>query len=157
MSGTGRYVDVTGTMTLDVSVGLHAITVSGSLSGTVSFSSLALPTVLPGHTSVVEPTEGTRDMTIPVALSHSAVQATTVQWNTYPVSGPGRADVGDDYTAASGTVTFAPGEASKAVTVSIKSDTRTESFEWVVVSFHNATNARVGGFYGLGFGEILQP
>ena len=53
-------------------------------------------------------------------------------------------------------VTFAPGETSKTVTISVNGDTAVEPDEWIVVSFKKPANARIGGFWGLGFGVILN-
>ena len=68
----------------------------------------------------------------------------------------GQADPGTDYVPASGTVTFAPGETSKTVPVTVKGDTTAETDEYIVVSFTHPTNARMGGFWGLGFGVITN-
>ena len=51
---------------------------------------------------------------------------------------------------ASGTVTFAPGQTSQTVAVSVKGDTLNEANEQFLVSFTSPTNATIGGFYGLG-------
>ena len=73
----------------------------------------------------------------------------TVESSTKPATGT-------NYVPASGTVTFAPGETAKTVTVSVIGDTLVEPDEWVVVSFHNPTNPTIGGFYGLAFGDIIN-
>ena len=70
--------------------------------------------------------------------------------------GATRLDPGTDYTPASGTVTFAPGQTSKTVTIQVDGDTLVEPDEYVIVSFHDPTNAVMGGFYGLGFGLITN-
>ena len=49
-----------------------------------------------------------------------------------------------------GTVTFAPGETSATVTIPVNGDTLVEPDEYIVVSFHDPTNANMGGFWGLG-------
>lgn len=80
----------------------------------------------------------------------------TVEWTTLPIAGPGFAAPPDDYQAASGVVTFAPGETAKTVPIVVNADAVDEPDEYVVVSFRNPTNARMGGFWGLGFGVIID-
>ena len=79
-----------------------------------------------------------------------------MQWFTGPAGKAPRADPATDFTAASGTVTFAPGETAKSVTISVNGDTLPEPDEWITISFNHPTNAHMGGFYGLGFGVILN-
>ncbi len=125
------------------------------LSVTVDFTP---PSVVPGGASVVEGNSGTVDLEVPVTLSYPSSQTVTVQWNTVFVNGASdiQADPATDYTPASGTVTFAPGETTKTVTISVNGDTLVEPDEWIVVSFHNPTNAKMGGYWGLGFGVITN-
>ena len=61
-----------------------------------------------------------------------------------------------DYVPASGVVTFAPGQTSATVPITINADLYDEWDELFAVSFHDPTNAKVGGFYGLGFGTITD-
>lgn len=114
------------------------------------------PSVLPGSASVVEGNSGTVALAVPVTLSTPSTGTVTVDWATTfaPGAPAGQASAANDYTAASGTVTFAPGETSKTVTILVKGDTRVEPNEYIVVAFGNATNAVMGGFWGLGFGVI---
>ncbi len=115
-----------------------------------------VPTVVPGAATVSEGSSGTRTMSLPVTLSNPSSQPVTAAWSTVRPSGlPGSsADPSSDYLAASGTVTFAPGETAKTVTVTIVGDTTDEPDEYLVVAFSNPTNATIGGFLGLGFGTI---
>ena len=62
----------------------------------------------------------------------------------------------DDYVPSYGSVTFEPGETQKTVSVTIVGDELDEPDESVCVSFRNPTNARIGGFFGLGFVVILD-
>ena len=61
-----------------------------------------------------------------------------------------------DYVPASGTVTFQPGETTATATVLVRGDEVPEPDEYVVVSFRSPTNARMGGFWGLGFAVIAD-
>jgi hypothetical protein len=116
----------------------------------VFLASVNLPDVVPRGTSIPEGDVGTQDAAIPVTLSVAATRSVTVDWNTVDRgSQPGFAQL-DDYVAASGTLTFAPGETAKSVSITINGDSAPESDEYVVVRFHDPTNAKVGGLYGLG-------
>ncbi len=108
------------------------------------------PTVVPGTTLRAEGNSGTRTLDVPVTLSKASNVAVTVQWTTVNNT----ATAPSDYTAASGTLTFAPGQTAKTVPVVIKGDTTIEPDELVLVAFSNATNATIGGYYGLGVGTI---
>jgi hypothetical protein len=85
----------------------------------------------------------------------------TVPWTTLHVSGSptilGAPQAPtSDYTPASGTVTFAPGQTTADVVIPVSADSASPSPEFVVVSFRTSTGAYMGGFYGLGFG-IIDP
>ncbi len=116
------------------------------------------PIVTPGVGSVVEGNSGSTDLQVPVNLSNASALPVTVQWTTVYVAGAPEpwADPATDYTAASGTVTFAPGETAKTVTIAVSGDTLVEPDEYVAVSFHDPTNASMGGVWGLGFGVITN-
>src|SRR5581483_11050014 len=84
-----------------------------------------------------------------VSLSVAYDQAVTVTFAT----ADGTAKVSDkDYLAASGTVTFAPGETAKTITVSVKRDKKPEPDEWFAVNLSGASsNALVGDPQGIGW------
>lgn len=115
--------------------------------------------VVPGAVSAPEGDAGTATVDVPVHLSTASGVPVTVQWSTVfsadwdPTAA---AEPGVDYTTASGTVTFAPGVTQQTVPVPVLGDTTPERDETVVVGFHDATNATVGGFYGLGFATITD-
>ena len=113
--------------------------------------------VVPGGATVAEGNSATTNLLVPVTLSNPSSQTITVDWRTASVSGPPpHADPATDFTVASGVVTFAPGETAKTVTISVNGDTLVEPAEWIVVSFNHPTNAKMGGFWGLGFGVIAN-
>jgi hypothetical protein len=115
-------------------------------------------TVIPGSAAVTEGSSGTTAVNVPVALSSPSDQTVTVEWRTVHVPGApaDQAHPTSDYTPTSGTVTFAPGETSKTVAVAVNGDALVEPDEYLVVSFHDPTNAVMGGFWGLGFGGITN-
>ena len=116
------------------------------------------PLVIPGTASVREGNSGTAALHLPVTLSYASTQTVTVQWATRFVPGAPdfQADPTTDYTAASGTLVFAPGQTVQSVTISVRGDTLVEPNENFAVQFHEPTNAAVGGYSGLAGGLIVN-
>jgi hypothetical protein len=129
----------------------------GISSGTI-VNDDAPPTVLPGGTTASEGDTGNQVVEVPVPLSNPSDLPVTVDWQTAfdPSWGDGAATPGLDHVAASGSVTFAPGETARSVPVTILGDTTPEPDELVVLSFLNPVNARIGGFWGLAFAGIAD-
>src|SRR5262249_14659846 len=94
----------------------------------------APPALSIGDVAVTEGDSGTTDATFTVSLSAASGKTVTVDYAT----ADGSAAAGDDYTAASGTLTFAPGETSKTVTVSVIGDRIDEDDETFVVNLSGA-------------------
>lgn len=116
----------------------------------------AVPTIVPGTVTAAEGSSGTTTLSLPVTLSNPSSRTVTASWSTIRPGGlsGAPADTPSDYLAASGIVTFAPGQTAKTVTVTINGDTTDEPDEYLLVAFTAPTNATVGGFLGLGFGTI---
>ena len=116
------------------------------------------PVIVPRSASVAEGNSGTTSLNVPVTLSYPSTHTVTAQWRTvFAPSGHGnQADPASDYTPVSGTVTFTPGQTTQQVSISVNGDGLVEPNEYVIVQFGNATNASVGGLYGLGLGIILN-
>jgi hypothetical protein len=117
----------------------------------------AVPRVVPGLATVAEGNAGTTVVEVPVTLSAPTDVAVTVDWATIygpGVEPPSAATPGDDVTASSGTVTFAPGDTAESIAIEIHGDTTAEPDDYVVASFTNPQNARIGGYWGLGFAII---
>ena len=74
-----------------------------------------------------------------VTLSRAASDAVTVDYATRD----GIARAGEDYAAASGTLTFAAGESSKTVEVAVLDDAHDEGEETFVLALSNASGARL--------------
>ncbi|MGV1006528.1 MAG: Calx-beta domain-containing protein, partial [Candidatus Nanopelagicales bacterium] len=89
---------------------------------------------------------GTSLASFTVTLNAASNQAVAVQYAT----ANGTATAGSDYTGASGTVTFAPGETRKTITVVVKSDSLTESTEDFHVMLSNPTGATLTDAMGMG-------
>jgi uncharacterized repeat protein (TIGR01451 family) len=84
--------------------------------------------------------EGTPQATIDVKLDRVATLPITVSYLT----ADGTAKAGQDYTATSGSLVFAPGQTQRSFNVGIISDTLTEYWETVDLELHNPQNAKLG-------------
>ena len=95
----------------------------------------------------VEGNAGTTQATFVVALSAPASQSVSCSFAT----SNGTATAGSDYTATSGTLTFAVGEVEKPVVVLVNGDTVDETQETFFLDISNVQNATVGSSRGTGF------
>jgi hypothetical protein len=77
--------------------------------------------------------EGTPTLETPVELYGSIDHVVTVDYAT----GDGTALAGEDYSSATGTLTFAPGQATKSVSVPLVSDRLTEPNESFSLTLSN--------------------
>jgi hypothetical protein len=130
-------------------VGGEADPVSSPLDG--------LPELVPGVGSIVAPTAGTAVLLVPVTLSGPAAEPVTVRWRTLLV------DDGEivqaprtDYVPDSGWLTFDPGQRQASVAITVRGNSTGED-ETIVVRFSEPTQARLGGYWGLGFGVVAPP
>ena len=96
---------------------------------------------------VVEGNSGTTQATFVVALSGASSQSVSCSFAT----SNGTATAGSDYTATSGTLTFAAGEIEKPVVVLVNGDTVDEAQETFFLDVSNVQNATVGSSRGTGF------
>lgn len=116
------------------------------------------PTVVPGAVSVLEGSTGTSTLAVPVHLTAPSAEPVTVNWGAIYVPGlhlP-QAEPGIHRDEGSGTITFEPGETRALAEIPIHGNDVPEPDRLVVVSFGSPTNARMGGFWGLGFGAIVD-
>ena len=74
-----------------------------------------------------------------VMLNRAASETVTVDFAT----ADGSAQAGQDYTAANGTLTFAPGETRKTVSVALLDDAHDEGEENLTLTLSNASGARI--------------
>ena len=102
----------------------------------------------PGSGSV---NEG-QPVVVPITLSRTSTLPVTVQYETLSWT----ATRGIDFVGKTGTVTFAAGTTSTSVSVGTVPDTTAEPDELLFIAFTNATNAAIGGLYGLGIGQIID-
>ena len=86
-----------------------------------------------------------------VTLAPAASGEVTVEWAT----ADGTARAGSDYTAASGTLTFAAGETEKTVEVAAADDDAEEAPETLTLTLSNPSGARLGD--GEATGTVTEP
>jgi len=96
----------------------------------------------------VEGNSGTTLFVFTVSLSAAYEEAVTVNYAT----ADGKARVSDsDYLAESGTLTFAPGETTKTITIEVKGDRKKEPKETFYVDlFGNSSNSLITNNRGIG-------
>lgn len=124
---------------------LNISTVPGSVSGNAATSGLLdelnaylalLPKISIQNKSV---NENSGSSTVTLTLSASSSNSVTVKYATVN----GTAFAGSDYTTASGTITFAPGETSKTIPITILDDNIADASESFSIVLSDATNAAI--------------
>ena len=100
-----------------------------------------LPTTVAFSSGTYAIAEDGTSATIDVTLSATPTQAMSVQYST----SNGTATADSDYTAVSGTLSFASGETSKTFTIPIINDTVVESDETVNLTLSNPTGGATLG------------
>jgi probable HAF family extracellular repeat protein len=108
------------------------------------------PTIATNNASVIEGNSGTTSAVFTVTLSAPSAVPVTVSYTT----SDGTATAGSDYQATAGTLTFAPGETTKTITVGVIGDRLGEPNETFVVNLSGPTNATLAS--GQGVGTILD-
>lgn len=112
--------------------------------GAHTAASVSSPTVTEGDT-------GTTALSFTISLSASSWDPVTIDWST----ADGTATTADgDYSGASGTVTFAPGETVRTVTVWVGGDRQYEPDETLHLNLSNPTGTTIG--VGSGTGTVLN-
>jgi hypothetical protein len=111
-----------------------------------------------GDATVVEGDAGTTAAVFTVSLSSPSAEAETVQYTTFDTGASAgqyrhRATPGSDYTAASGALTFAPGETTKTVAVQVAGDTEPEVVELFGLMISSTT---IGITDSQGVGTIMN-
>lgn len=107
--------------------------------GTIVNDDIVLPTLSIGDLSQAEGNAGTTNFVFTVTLSAAAASPVSVNWAT----ADGTATTPADYAAASGVVTFAPGETSKTITVNVVGDLASEANETFMVTLSSPTGATI--------------
>jgi hypothetical protein len=100
----------------------------------ISLGSSCTPqiSVSTGTSGVAEGNSGLKPVNLTVSLNGPWTQQLKVSWYTSSATA-----VTSDYVAASGTLTFAPGQTTKTVTIQVRGDTVLEPFETFAVVLTN--------------------
>jgi hypothetical protein len=104
------------------------------------------PQLTVSDVSVAEGNSGTTSATFTVSLSAASASTVTVNYGTVS----GTATAGTDFTPTSGTLTFAPGETSKSVTVPVIGNTTFEPNKDFFLTLGSASNAVIADSVGQG-------
>jgi len=106
----------------------------------------AAPTLAINDITVAEGDTGTTNAVFTVTLTGATALPATVNFTT----ADNTAAAGSDYTAVTGTLTFAPGVTSQLITVPVLGDTLNEPNETFFVNLSGATNASIADAQGIG-------
>ena len=98
------------------------------------------PTIVIDDVTLAEGNTGLTEARFTVTLSGAAKDPVSVEFATSDIT----AVAGDDYNAASGTLTFEPGEKQKEIVVSIRGDTIDEPSEAFTVTLSAPVNGTLG-------------
>jgi hypothetical protein len=124
---------------------INAIIGDGNGVGTITDNDAA-PSIVINNVSVQEGDAGTGTATFTVTLSAASGQTVSVNFATANVT----ASAPSDYTAASGTLTFAAGTTLQQVAVLVNGDTLEEPNETFQVNLNGAVNATIADNQGIG-------
>jgi hypothetical protein len=124
------------TFTLNLSGAVNATLANSAATGTI-VNDDAMPTLSVVDTSVFEGNAGTLSAPCLVTLSAPSGQTITVNWST----SNNTAIAGADYNAASGVLTFAPGQTAQTFYVPVIGDTTPEPTKNLFINLSSPTNA----------------
>jgi hypothetical protein len=126
------------TFTLNLSNPTVGIITRGQGTGTI-LDDDPPPSVSVADASIVEGDSGSKTVNFNVTLSAASGKPVTMNYST----ADGTAKAGSDYVAASGSLTFNPGEVSKTVGVLVSGDTLTEGNETFFLNLDSPSNATI--------------
>ncbi len=98
-----------------------------------------LPTLTISNATINEGNSGTTQLDLTVTLSAASATPVSVAYTT----ANGTATAGEDYAAASGTITFDPGQTTQQITIGILGDTTVETNETFTVTLTNPSAATI--------------
>jgi len=104
------------------------------------------PSISINHVTVTEPDTGTVPAVFTVSLSAPSGMIVLVDYRT----ADGTALAGADYVAASGSLSFAPGETTKTATIAALADKPRERIQTFFVNLSNPVNASLANAQGVG-------
>jgi hypothetical protein len=148
LTGTKTYMvlaySYTGTATgLTVGAMLSGVSASCQDWSNALMVKVCVATALPSLNipATLSKNENAGTATITVTLSSASTSPVTVNYAT----SNGSASAGNDFITLNGTITFAPGETTKTITVPLIDDTTPENSENFLVTLTNPTGATING------------
>jgi hypothetical protein len=105
-----------------------------------------VPAISINDVFVTEGNTGTRTAVFTVSLSEPSTDTVTVAFATANCSG----SAGSDYQNTSGTLSFAPGQTTRTISVAINGDRAGEPNETLTINLSSATNAAFNDNQGIG-------
>ncbi len=112
-----------------------------------------LPTLAINNASDAASGTASTTLTLTATLSAASSQTVTVNYAT----ANGTAIAGTDYTAASGTLTFAPGQTTQSIAIAVLKATAYEADRTFTVTLSSpSSNATIGTGVGVGTGTITE-
>ncbi|MGC1469092.1 MAG: Calx-beta domain-containing protein [Sphingorhabdus sp.] len=134
------YEPTAETLAVNLSNVVGANVADGAAEGTINDND-PMPTLSVSGATVAEGNVGATNLVFTVSLSGASAAAVTVDFAT----ADGTATIANnDYQSQSGSLTFAPGETSKTVTVLVNGDMQLETNETVALALSNAVGAAIG-------------
>jgi large repetitive protein len=124
---------------------VNAVVVDGQGVGTI-VNDDPLPSLSIDDVSVIEGNAGTTPAVFTVTLSAASGQTVSVNYAT----ADGTATQPSDYTSASGTLNFTPGQTTRTITVQVNGDTVPEANETFFVNLSGEVNATIADNQGVG-------
>ena len=124
----------------------------GSLWGAQPPVEPAVPVITIASAATMEGNGGRRRLWFTISLSAATSQTVTVRWAT----ANGTAVAGRDYSAAGGSITFAPGQTRVAVGVWVRGDRSIEADEQFRVALSAPANAAISTAEGVATGLIVN-
>ena len=143
-------VEANETFTVGLTSSKSVVTATDTGTGTINDDETK-PYVIVNNASVQEGDSGTTTLTFTARLTDengntkSSTETVTATYQVYSESG-NTATAGTDYTETNGTLTFAPGETSKTVDVSVAGDTEVEGDETLTWKWTNWTNSLLASY-----------
>jgi hypothetical protein len=109
------------------------------------------PVISVGSAFNGEGQSGTTAFTFNVTLSNPSLQTVTVHYATTDMT----ATAGADFTAATGTLAFSPGQTGAVITIQVIGDLTVEPDETFGVALNTPVNASISATHGVGTGTIF--
>jgi hypothetical protein len=139
VAGQTYYLEVSGATTDPFGMGAYKLS--------AQLGPVPLPSLTINNVSMAEGNSGTTPFKFYVTVSSPSLKPITVQYATADGTAT---TANNDYQAASGTLTFAPGQTQQTVTVLVNGDTVPEPNETFFVNLSSPTNAVLGTSQGTG-------